>query len=240
MPQLEHSHAPEDIARRLADGPQASYLRDWIYGAIDGAVTTFAIVAGATGADLSPRVVIILGVANLLADGFSMAAGNYSGTRAEKESYARLLEMERRHIEVEPDGEREEIRQIYARKGFTEPALSQIVKLITARDETWIDTMMGEEHGMAPVQRAPLKAAAVTFLGFLIAGALPLIPFALTLPRAGEMATVATGLTFFLIGSAKSRWSPQSWWRSGLETFFVGMLAASVAYLVGYLLNSLA
>ena len=74
MPQLEHSHTPREIARRLHHGPQVSYLRDWVYGGIDGTVTTFAVMAGVVGANLSATVVVILGLANLLADGFSMAA----------------------------------------------------------------------------------------------------------------------------------------------------------------------
>ena len=87
MRELEHRHDSSSIRRRFAAGPSVSYIRDWVYGGIDGAVTTFAIVAGAVGADLSPRVVIILGVANLVGDGFSMAAGNFSGTRAEQDEY---------------------------------------------------------------------------------------------------------------------------------------------------------
>ncbi|ESR22899.1 VIT1/CCC1 transporter family protein [Lutibaculum baratangense] len=239
MPRLEHDHSPQAIARRLAEGPRVSYVRDWVYGAIDGAVTTFAIVAGAIGAELSPRVVIILGVANLLADGFSMAAANYSGTQAEREGYARLREMEARHVAEAPDGEREEIRQIYAARGFEGRSLRDIVRLVTAREKTWIDTMMLEEHGMSPVQRSPWRAAAVTMLAFVLAGSLPLLPFALALPRAAEIAALATGLTFFLVGSVKSRWSVRSWWASGLETFLVGMTAASVAYVVGAVLGGL-
>ncbi len=240
MSQLEHDHSPQAIARRLAGGPRASHLRDWIYGAIDGVVTTFAVVAGATGAELSSNVVIILGAANLFADGFSMAAANYTGTKAEMESYDKLRAMEERHVALEPEGEREEIRQIYARKGFEGESLSDMVRLVTERDETWIDTMMEEEHGLSPVPRSPLKAAAITMLGFVVAGSLPLAPFALTLPRASEIATALTALTFFAIGSAKSRWSARSWWRSGLETLFVGLLAAFVAYAVGWALNGLA
>jgi VIT1/CCC1 family predicted Fe2+/Mn2+ transporter len=76
MPDLEHSHDRDAIAARLAEGPKASYLPDAVYGAINGTVTTFAVVSGAIGADLSSRVVLILGAANLLADGFSMAAGS--------------------------------------------------------------------------------------------------------------------------------------------------------------------
>src|SRR3954454_13682582 len=73
---MEHDHSPEAISRRLAGNPRQNYLRDWVYGGIDGAVTTFAVVAGVVGAGLSARTVLILGAANLLADGFSMAASN--------------------------------------------------------------------------------------------------------------------------------------------------------------------
>ena len=80
MSPMEHDHSPEAIERRLARGPDASYLRDWIYGGLDGAVTTFAVVSGVVGAELSSTVIVVLGLANLLADGFSGAASNYSGT----------------------------------------------------------------------------------------------------------------------------------------------------------------
>ena len=79
---LEHGHHPHEIAKRLEQGPRVSYLRDWVYGGIDGTVTTFAVVAGVTGASLSTKALLILGVANLLADGFSMAAANFSGTKS--------------------------------------------------------------------------------------------------------------------------------------------------------------
>ena len=94
-PELEHSHTKEEIRARLARDPGISYLRDWIYGGIDGVVTTFAVVASVVGADLSSKVVLILGLANLVADGFAMAAGNYSGTQAERDDYNRLLAVER-------------------------------------------------------------------------------------------------------------------------------------------------
>ncbi len=88
--ETDHSHAPEAIRRRLARGPTVSYLRDWVYGGIDGTVTTFAVVAGSIGADFSAKVMLILGTANLPADGFSMAAANYSAHRADAEAYRRL------------------------------------------------------------------------------------------------------------------------------------------------------
>ena len=92
MTSLESEHSTDAIRRRLAQAPAVSYLRDFVYGAIDGAVTTFAVVAGARGANLGDSVVVILGVANLLADGFSMAVSNYLGTRAEREQRDRAAD----------------------------------------------------------------------------------------------------------------------------------------------------
>src|SRR6185503_6828129 len=113
---LEHEHSPEAIRRRLEKGASHNYLRDFVYGGIDGAVTTFAVVAGTMGADLSSRVVLILGAANLAGDGFSMAASNFSSTKAERDEYAHLRAVEERHVDLVPDGEREEIREIYREK----------------------------------------------------------------------------------------------------------------------------
>jgi vacuolar iron transporter family protein len=230
---LEHGHHPRDIAKRLQEGPRISYLRDWVYGGIDGAVTTFAVVAGVVGADLPTKALLILGTANLLADGFSMAAANYSGTKAEIEEYEHVRSMEERHVDVAPEGEREEIRQIFEAKGFSGDALDSAVEVITATRERWIDTMMTEEHGLPPISRSPWRAALMTFLAFLLCGSIPLIPFVTGLPGSIGLSTAMTGITFFLIGSLRSRWSPEPWWRSGTETFLIGIAAAGLAYLAG-------
>jgi hypothetical protein len=152
---LEHSHTEQAIKARLARGPRSNYLRDWIYGGIDGAVTTFAIVAGVTGADLSARVVLLLGFANLLADGFAMAASNYIGTKAERDDYDRVLGIEQKHIALVPEGEREEIRQIFEAKGFSGDDLERIVAVITADRMLWAKTMAVEEYGLSPTPRSP-------------------------------------------------------------------------------------
>lgn len=231
---MEHGHSREAIARRLAQAPAVSYLRDWVYGGIDGAVTTFAIVAGVVGADLSHGVVLILGVANVVADGFSMAASNYSGTKTEQEEHERLRAIEERHIEAVPDGEREEIRQIFRGKGFAGADLERAVDVITADTRRWVDTMLSEEYGLPKAVRSPLKAALSTFAAFMLCGSVPLLPFVVKAPAAFVLSIVTTGLVFFLIGSGKSRWSLVSWWRSGCETLAIGMGAATLAYLIGY------
>lgn len=238
-PPMEHDHSPSAIRERLAGNTRANYLRDWVYGGIDGAVTTFAIVAGVAGAELSSRVVIILGIANLFADGLSMAASNYSGTKAEVDDVARLTEIERRHIRLDSDGEREEIRQILALKGLEGEVLEGAVRAITSHEGRWIEMMLTEEYGVAGAQRKPLISAASTFAAFLLAGAVPLLPYMLGFDSALPWALVMVMLVFVTIGSLKSLWSLQSWWRSGFETLSIGLAAAGVAYAIGYLLKGL-
>ncbi|MBN9669940.1 VIT1/CCC1 transporter family protein [Roseibium aggregatum] len=236
---LEHSHQRKEIADRLALGPSVSYLRDWVYGGIDGAVTTFAVVAGSVGASLSTNVILILGIANLLADGFSMAAANYTGSKSENEDYARLKAVEEKHIAVEPDGEREEIRQIFRSKGYEGEDLEEIVRLVTSNKATWIETMMQGEYGLSDASRAPLKAALYTFAAFVLFGSIPLLPFVLSLPSGSLVACALTASAFFVIGSLRARWSQRSWLACGVETTAIGMLAAGIAYLAGHGLQSL-
>lgn len=235
----EHSHGFADIAERLEAGARPTYVRDWIYGGIDGAVTTFAIVAGVIGAELSVTVVLVLGLANLLADGFSMAAANYSGTRSEHEERARLIAIEKRHIATFPEGERREVREIFRRKGFQGEDLDRLVDGICSDEDLWIEVMLAEEYGQPAMLRDPLTSAGVTFAAFIAAGAVPLAPFALGLPGAGFWALGLTAGVFFAVGAAKSRWSLSHWLTSGLETLGIGLAAAGVAYGVGAMLKGL-
>lgn len=228
-----------EATSRPAAGPPISYLRDWVYGAIDGAITTFAIVAGATGGKLSVDVVLILGIANVVADGFSMAAGNYTSTKAEIESFARLRAVEERRLALNPKGEREAVRQIYRSKGLQGSDLDQMTRLVTSRPRLWLETMMHEKHGASLATRSPVVAGVSTFMAFLAAGLVPLSPFLLRLPHAPLIAAGVTGLVFFLIGSLKSHWSPRGWFVSGLETLTIGAVAAGVALLIGSALRGL-
>lgn len=232
LPVLERSHTRQAIHDRLARGPRNSYLRDWIYGGIDGTVTTFAIVAGVIGANLSPSVVLILGFANLLADGFAMAGGNYTGTKSEYDNYNRVLGIEHRHIAQVPEGERDEIREIFAAKGFSGEDLERVVTVITSDQTLWAKTMAAEEYGLSPTLRSPILAALSTFVAFVMCGSVPLVTY--LLQGGFDVCIIATGATFFGIGAVKSQWSPAGWLRSGLEVVVVGMSAAALAFAVGY------
>lgn len=236
---LEHSHERAEIAARLVEGRKPSYVRDFVYGGIDGAITTFAIVAGVVGAALSSKVILILGLANLLADGFSMAASNYSGTKTVVDDLDRIREIEKKHIRLDPDGEREEVRQLLAQKGLEGKSLEDAVDLIAANEKNWIDLMLTEEYGLSLNQPAPLLAGLATFLAFIICGAIPILPFAYDMQAAFTVSMVMTGVVFFLIGAAKSKWALAPWWRSGFETLTIGGAAAAMAYAVGYFLRDL-
>ena len=236
---MEHEHTAEAIKKRLAAGPAHNYLRDWIYGGIDGSVTTFAVVSGVAGAALSPWIILALGFANLAADGFSMAASNFLGTKAEHDDWHRLEAIENRHIYLDPEGEREEVKQIFQLKGFEGEDLQRIVGLFTANRQRWVSTMLTEEYGLPREVRSPWIAALSTFTAFLVCGLVPLLPYLLGTTGALELSIIMTGIVFFVIGSAKSKWSTASWWHSGLTTLLVGAIAASLAYTTGLLMKSL-
>ena len=242
---LKAVHTPDAIQERLKTKPAHNYLRDFIYGAIDGAVTTFAVVSGVAGAQLSTGIVIILGVANLIADGFSMAISNYLGTRTEKQLLERARKREERHIDNIPDGEVEEVRQIYAAKGFKGDALDKAVEVITSDKKLWVNTMLTEEWGLPLEARSPYLAGLVTFIAFVIVGVLPLLAFIYHMidPSAISnpffISAAVTGIAFFIVGALKSRYVEHPWYIGGLETFIVGSCAAALAYGIGALLRGL-
>lgn len=237
---MEHEHSAEAIKQRLARGPSHNYLRDWIYGGIDGSVTTFAVVSGVAGARLSSWIILVMGFANLFADGFSMAASNYLGTKAEHDDLHRLEAVENRHIDIAPEGEREEVREIFRQKGFAGEDLGRIVQLITADRRRWVRTMLTEEYGLPYEVRSPWIAAVSTFSAFFVCGLIPLLPYLFQSTHAFVLSLIVTAAVFFAIGSAKSRWSTTSWLQSGLVTLFVGAIAAGLAYAAGVILRAFA
>ncbi|MDH3395448.1 MAG: VIT1/CCC1 transporter family protein [Nitrosopumilus sp.] len=222
------------------------YFDDFIYGSIDGAVTTFAIVAGVMGASLPSVIILILGFANLFADGFSMAAANYQASKARNEFVEMKRKQEEWEIENLEEQERDEIRDIYKEKGFRDKLLEDVVRIITSRRKVWIDTMMKEELGLIEDGKNPFHSSVSTFVGFNLVGLIPLIPFMVFMIIGIELnseafvySTVSVLAAFFLVGMIKGRIVKKSMLYSGVNTLIIGGIAAVVAYLVGYGLNFL-
>jgi VIT1/CCC1 family predicted Fe2+/Mn2+ transporter len=239
---LESEHQPEAIALRLKHPPQSQNISDAVLGSIDGCVTTFAVVSGAFGAGFSPAIALVLGFANLFADGFSMAVSNYEAIKAQQEFTENIRRSEGEHIDRVPEGEREEIRQIFAKKGFKGETLSAIVETICQDRELWIETMLTEEHGIQISQSNPIKSALTTFLAFVGVGSIPLIPFLipnLEMAQQFVISAFLAGIMFFLIGTLKSLFLNKPMLRSGFRTLLTGGTAASLAFLTGYILREI-
>ena len=215
------------------------YLGEFVYGGIDGSVTTFAVVAGAAGAELNPSVVIILGFANLIADGFSMSVGSYLSHKTERETYEKHRAIEYWEVDHIPDMEREEIREIYRKKGFEGELLEQVVTVITANRDRWVEVMMKDELEMVPSAKSPLKTAAMTYSSFLVVGFIPLLAYVYDylsqnpLENKFLIASLLTSLAFVVIGYLKAWLNQTSRWRGVLETLFLGCSAAALSYFVG-------
>lgn len=224
----------EEILHRLHQG---TYLPDFVYGANDGIVTTFAVVAGATGAVLSPGVVIILGLANLVADGFSMGASNFLALRSERE----FVRMQRRKEEWEaenfPEIETEEIRNILRRWGLPPDTIEPATSAVIQDRKRWVDLMMREELDLKEEEAAsPLRHGIATFGAFVIAGFIPLLPYLLGLAESHQflISSIAAGLAFLSVGAARTLFTGENAFKAGIEILFIGGLAAAVAYGIGW------
>ncbi|MBE0488035.1 MAG: VIT1/CCC1 transporter family protein [Halomonas sp.] len=239
---LEHEHRPEVIEQRLRAPSPVRNLPDAILGGIDGCVTTFAVVSGAFGAGFSATVALVLGVANLLADGFSMAVSNFEAIKAQREHIDGVRRSENHHIDVVPEGEREEVRQIFQRKGLTGETLERVVETICSDRKLWVETMVMEEHGLQSDGLSPLRSALVTFTAFLVVGVMPLLPYAMSglgITQQFFSSLAIAGLMFFLIGMGKSLVYHQPVLKSGLRTLLIGGVAAGLAFLTGHLAQAL-
>ena len=218
------------------------YIKDIVYGANDGIITTFAIVAGSFGADLPSKVILILGFANLLADGFSMAASNFLGSRSERDLFKKEEKRELSEVETVPDKERDEIKEIFLAHGFENAASEELVRLVSGNKKFWIDFMMKYELGMHDAGHGnEWKGALLTFIAFIMAGSLPIMPFVfIDVGQASIWYSVtATAISLFLVGSARYWFTSVNWFLSGLEMLLVGGIAAGVSYFVGYIISIL-
>lgn len=256
LEKARHAYKHQDLeALRKAhdeggDEPHKSdhgqYIKSAVYGGLDGIITTFAVVAGVAGASLSAGVVLILGFANLIADGLSMAIGDFLSTRAENEYKEAEYQREKWEFHNYPEGEKKEMMELYIKKGLDEQDARTIVDIISKNEKVWLDIMMVEELGLLYDLESPFKNALVTFIAFALFGFIPLIipitnwfhPGFIGAPFVAS--SLLTGITLFILGALKSTFTERHWLVSGMEMFIVGSIAAGAAYLVGDILGSIA
>jgi len=247
---VEEARRAHDRSREEAEEEhrqeQGQYIKSLIYGGLDGIITTFAVVAGVAGASLSPGVVLILGFANLFADGLSMAIGDYLSTKAENEYIRAERRRELWEVDHYPEGERREMVELYQEKGIGREDAETVVGVLSKHREAWVSIMMVEELGIVESGQSPLRNALVTFVSFALFGFVPLLAYVVFrfLPALqGETFWVScalTGLTLFTLGALKVRITGRGWLASGLEMLLVGGLAAAAAYGIGLALSGLA
>jgi predicted membrane protein (TIGR00267 family) len=235
---LEQRHA-DDLKYHLLHDPhrQASGLSDIILGGQDGLVNVLGVILGVAAATHDPRIVLVAGLAATFAESVSMGAVAYTSTLADADFFESERAREFRHIVEVPHLEKNEVRDIYARKGFEGELLDHIVETITANEDVWVAVMMSEEHQLSPTdRRQAIKSALVVGLSAIVGSLIPLAPFAL-LPVAHSMwvAVVITALVLFGVGAYKARTTVGHPGKSGLEMAVIGTLSALVGYAVGAL-----
>jgi VIT1/CCC1 family predicted Fe2+/Mn2+ transporter len=217
-------------------------VRDMVFGASDGLVSTLAFVAGVVGATTDPSIVLLSGVAELLAGTISMAAGSYESAKSELE----VLEKESRRKQVKAcktvGGEREELVRFYESEGFERGEAEAIADRVIKENEPPLQTEHLESLGLAPKELgSPLKAGALTGLFFCLAALVPI--FAFTFPLdvfdALMISVIASVITLFGVGVLKTIFSRRNWFWSGLETMAIGAAAAGITYVIGSLFSGI-
>jgi len=216
-------------------------VRDMIFGANDGLVSTLAFVAGVSGAITNPYIVLLSGVAELFAGTISMAAGSYQSSKSELE----VLERESQRQKIEkgksPEEETEELTRFYQREGFSRAEAEAIVQKVTDKEDLLSQTITLEELGLAPKELgSPVKAGVLCGVSFGLAAIVPILPFAfptLSCTNALAISIIATMIALFGVGAMKTIFSRKSWVRSGLEMMVIGACAAAITYIIGILFS---
>jgi vacuolar iron transporter family protein len=226
-------HARVDPHRRT------SALSDLILGGQDGVVAVLGALLGVAAASSSARLVVAAGLATAFADSLSMAAVAYTSMLAQGEVYRSERDREYRHIREVPELEETEVRDIYARKGFSGPLLDQIVATVVANPDAWVGVMLSEEHQLRPIgKRRALRSALVVGMATMFGALLPVVPFALLSARSAMWISAAVAAcALFGIGAYKARVTSGKAWRSGLEMAAIGLASALVGWAIGAMLG---
>ncbi len=214
----------------------SALLRNFVFGSADGLVTVMAFVAGVSASLGTRKLVLLAGVAEMFAGAFSMGLGALLGSRAEEHLYARERAREIREIHEMPEREREELRDIYRKKGFIGDDLERVIATLTANDERWIEVMMTEELGLHPVETPAWQSGVVVGSSYIVAAAVPLLPYLFVGGRAALGASLLlTTLALACVGWAKSSFTQRPIIGGIVETCLLGLGGTAICFALGRL-----
>jgi len=225
----------ETPQRQRWHSAQGKFVREVVFGMNDGMVETLGFVTGVFGAVASSKIIVITGLAQVLAGAISMGLGAYLSQKSFAEFYAREEETEKGEMRTTPEDERAEIRDIFRKRGFHGEELEIVVRRITSNPEVWLQTMMEQELGLTKEgHTAPLKSGLVTGLAYFIGAIPPLAPYFFFNSFNAFFLSISSSLIFlFVVGSIKGRWIGKDWWWKGLEMVGLGGGAIVVTYSIG-------
>lgn len=230
-----------EIHEKLDPHTPSFRLSEVILGGQDGLVNVLGVVLGVAAATDDPRIVLAAGLAATFAESVSMGAVAYTSTRADDDLYRSERAREYRHIRTVPELEADEIRALYAQKGFEGNMLEKIVEVITSNPEVWVEVMMSEEHRLQPPQQrgSAVRSALVVGFSAIVGSLIPLIPF-LFMPVGISIpiSIVIAALTLFAFGIYKAKVTVGNPAKSGLEMAVIGTVSALVGYGVGLLFKA--
>jgi VIT1/CCC1 family predicted Fe2+/Mn2+ transporter len=227
MSEHGHDEQHEGAARGAA-------LRNFVFGTSDGLVTVLAFVAGVSASLASRRLVLMAGVAEMFAGAVSMGLGAFLGTRAERDWYERERRREELEVAKIPHLEKQELRDIYRKKGLDGEILERVVDAFSANEKRWVDIMMTEELGLQPVESSPWSAGVVVGGSYVLAAAVPLAPYVALVGTPALVVSMAiTAVALGAVGVAKARLTQRPQLRAGVETMFTGLAGTGICWGIG-------
>ena len=223
------------LAGHVEKHSKASWMRDVILGGQDGLVNVLGIVLGVSIASQDTKILITASLAAAFAEAVSMAAVAYTSTLAQIDHCKKEISRETEEIEKYPEEERQEVREIYEKKGFSGKLLDDIVSHITSNKDSWIKSMVKEELNLEQIDKSTLFVVSSTVgIAALVASFIPVLPF-FFLPHnlAIVVCLIASAIALFAIGAYEAKTYVGSWWKSGIQLSVIGMGAAFIGFLIG-------
>lgn len=228
VPERHHQH------RDVTGG----WLRPAVFGAMDGLVSNFALIAGVAGGQAGQKVVLLAGLAGLAAGAFSMAAGEYISVASQSELAEAEIEVERLELARHPAAEERELAEVFEARGVDAETAAEVARQLSRNPDEALEVHTREELGVTPGDLpSPVLAAGSSFLSFAVGAVLPVLPYLLGAASLWPAAIVAA-LGLFSAGALVSRITTRPWWFGGARQLLFGAAAAGVTYAVGALIGT--